>query len=66
MNEKLKNSLYNVHDPIGVKLLLRLRLQFNHLNEHKFRHGLNDMVNPTYPCGTDVETTENVLLRCHF
>ena len=48
-----------------MKLLSRLRLQFTHLNEHKFRHGFNDTVNPMCPCGTDVETTEHFLLRCH-
>ena len=65
ITEKLENSLYNVHDHIGVKLLSRLRLQFTHLNEHKFRHGFNDTVNPMCPCGTDGETTEHFLLRCH-
>ena len=65
ITEKLENSLYNVHDPIGVKLLSRLRLQFTHLNEHKFRHGFNDTVNPMCSCGTDVETTEHFLLHCH-
>ena len=49
-----------------MKLLSRLRLQFTHLNEHKFRHGFNDTVNPMCSCGTDVETTEHFLLRCHF
>ena len=66
ITEKLENSLYYVHDPIGVKLLSRLRLQFTHLNEYKFIHGFNDTVNPMCPCGTDVETTEYFLLRCHY
>ena len=57
--------MYNVHDPIGMRLLSRLRLQFTHLKEHKFRHGFNDTVNPMCPCGTDVETTEHFPLRCH-
>ena len=48
-----------------MKLLSRLRLQFTHLKEHNFRHGFNDTVNPLRPCGTDVETTEHFLLRCH-
>ena len=30
-----ENSLFNVHNPIGVKYLNRLRLNFSHLNEHK-------------------------------
>ena len=48
-----------------MKLLSRLRLQFTHLNQHKFRHGFNDTINLMCPCGTDVETTEHFLLRCH-
>ena len=64
--EKLENSLYNVHDPLGVKLLSRLRLQFSHLNEHKFRHGFSDTVNSMCPCGAEVESNEHFLLRCLF
>ena len=63
--EKLENSLYNVHDPFGVKLLSRLRLQFSHLNEHKVRHGFSETVNLVCPCGTDRETNEHFLQRCH-
>ena len=62
--EKPENSLYNFHDPVGVKLLSRLRLQFSHLNEHKFRHGFNDSVDPMCPCGSEVETTDHFFLRC--
>ena len=53
------------HDSIGVKLLSPLRLQLTHVNEHKFRNGFNDTVNLLCPCGTDAETTEHFLLRCH-
>ena len=49
-----------------VKLLTRLRLQFSHLNEHKFRHGFNDTVDPFCACGYEIETTEHFFLRCHF
>ena len=41
-----------------MKLLSRLRLQFTHLNEHKFRHGFNDMDNPICLCGAEVETNK--------
>ena len=61
--EKLENILYNVHDPLGVKLLSCLRLQFSHLNEHKYRHDFNGMVNPMRSRGTEVETNEHFLLR---
>ena len=49
-----------------VKLLARLRLQFSHLNEHKFRHGFSDTINLMCACGTEIETTEHFLLRCQF
>ena len=45
---------------------MHLRLKFSHLNEHKFRHGLNDTINPMCACRTEVETTEHFLLQCHF
>ena len=39
-------KLFNVNDPEGVKYLTRLHLCFSHLNEHKFRHGFLDTLNP--------------------
>ena len=42
----LRESLvFAVHDINGLKLLTRLRLNFCHLNEHKFRHNFNDAIN---------------------
>ena len=66
INEKKENSLFSIYDPLGVKLLTRLRLQFSHLNEHKCRHGFSDTINPMCACGTEIETTEHFFLRCHF
>ena len=37
---------YNIHNPIGLKFLTRLRLGLSHLNEHKFRHNFQDCINP--------------------
>ena len=54
------------YDPLGVKLLTRLKLRFSHLNEHKFRHGFSDTINPMSAWGTETETTEHLLLRCQF
>ena len=61
-----ENSLFNVHNPIGVKYLNRLRLNFSHLNEHKFHHNFRDTVNPLCCCNTETETTSHYLLRCHL
>ena len=55
--KKKENSIFSICDPLGVKLLTRLRLNFSHLNEHKFRHGFNDTLNPLCACGNDIETT---------
>ena len=63
--KKKENSIFSICDPLGVKLLTHLRLNFSHLNEHKFRHGFNDTLNPLCAWGNDIETTQHFLLRCH-
>ena len=66
IKEKKENSLFGVYNPLGVKLLTHLRLQFRHLNEHKFKHGFSDTVDPMCACLTEVETTDHFFLRCHL
>ena len=61
-----QKSLFAIHDPIGVKLLSRLRLKFSHLNEHKFRHNFKDALSPMCDCGSETETTDHVFLCCPF
>ena len=56
-----QTSLFSIHDSVDVKLLTRLRLQFSHLNEHKFRH-----TSPIRDCGAETETTSHFFLRCQF
>ena len=47
-----------------VKLLKRLRLDFSHLNEHKFCHNFRKAVNPLCFSNAETETTSHYLLRC--
>ena len=47
------NSTYKIYDPLGIKLLTRLRLGFSHLSEHKFRHNFTDSLNPLYSCSLE-------------
>ena len=61
-----ERSLFFIHDPTGVKLLMRHRLEFSHLNEHKFYHNLKDTVVAMCDCGTETETTEDFFLRYPF
>ena len=53
--EKKENSLFSIYDPLGVKLLTRLRVQFSNLNEHKFRHGFEDTINTMCACGVKLK-----------
>ena len=58
------NSIFNCHNPKGVKLLTRLRLGLSHLRDHKFKHIFQDLLNPICNCRNDVETTTHYLLHC--
>ena len=59
------SSLFSIHHPAGVKLLVRLRLGFSHLHEHKLRHNFHDTLNPLFSCSLEPETTSHCLLCCH-
>ena len=56
------NSMYNIHDIIGVGHLTKLRLQFNALNEHKFRHNF-DCLSAVCIFGKEKEDNEHFLLH---
>ena len=58
------NSTYKIYDPLGIKLLARLRLGFNHLSEQKFRHNFADSLNPSCSCSLETESTLHFFLRC--
>ena len=61
-----ENSVCAIHDTKGLKLLTRLRLNFSHLNEHKFRHGFRDIVDPMCKWGLETEATLHFLLCCRL
>ena len=61
-----QRSLFSIHGLVGVKMLTRLRLQFSHLNEHKFRHNFKDCVSPMCDCGAETETISHFFLRYQF
>ena len=51
------NSVFECHNPQGIKFLTRLRLGLSHLREHKFKHSFQDLLNP-------FESASHFLLRC--
>ena len=58
------NNFYYCHNPKGVTLITRLRLEFSHLCKHEFKHPFQDCLNPLCFCGNDIETSTHYLLRC--
>ena len=58
--------IYNVHNPIDLKLLTRLRLGLSHLNQHKFNHNFQDCLNPLCSCSLEVESVSHFFLHCHY
>ena len=57
------NITFHYHNPKGLKLITMLRLGLSHLRFHKFKHSVQDTLNPICNCGT-VETTVHYLLYC--
>ena len=62
----LENSVYNIHDTLCIKLITRLRLSFNHLREHKFRHNFRDTLNLLCVCSLEPENTTHFILHCRL
>ena len=58
----LENDAYGVFEPTGVRLLLRLRLDFSHLSKNKLRHNFADILSPLCPCSLEFEDTEQHFL----
>ena len=58
----LAAPVYNIHDPLGLKLLTRLRLGLSHLIEHRFNHNFESCLNPLCTCSLEVESTTHFFL----
>ena len=58
--------MFNIHNPVGIKLLTRLKLGLNHLNDHWFHHTFQNCTSPTCICSFENESTTHFFLHCHF
>ena len=58
------NSIFNIKNPYGIKLLTRMRLGLSHLRDHKFKHCSQDTLNPLCDFGNDTETATHFFLHC--
>lgn len=61
-----ENKIFDTHDQVGIKLLIRLRLGFSHLREHNLRHNIEDTVNWFCSCSTAAGTMLPCFLRYQF
>ena len=57
-------SIFNIHDPLGIRFLYWLRLNLSPLRSHKFHYNFADTVSDTCSCENGVEDTEHFLLLC--
>ena len=57
------NSSFQCHNSKCLKQITRLRLGLSHLRFHKFKHSIQDTLNPICSCGT-VKTTVHYLFHC--
>ena len=55
----LSKAMYIIFDPIGLKFLTCLRLDFSHLNEHRFQHNFQDCLNPLCSCSLETKDTKH-------
>ena len=62
----IPKPIYNVHNPVGLKLLTRLRLGLSHLNQHKFNHNFQDCLNLLCSCSLVVDSVSHFFLHCQY
>ena len=60
----MASPIFNIFDPVGLKLLTRLRSNLSHLRHHKFQHHFLDTLNPLCSCNIEFESTNHYLWRC--
>ena len=65
IGRSIPNSIFKIHDPLGIKFLTGLTLGLSHLNKHRFRHNFQDCLNTLCSCSLEVESITHFFLLCH-
>ena len=60
------NSIFQCHNPKGIKYPTRLRVNFSHLRDHKFKLSFQDTINPLCTYSLEAETTICFILHCPY
>ena len=58
------HGTFETNDISGLELLIRLRVGFSHLREHKLKHNFQDTLSPLCPCSLEAEDTYRFFMRC--
>ena len=58
------NSVFNINDLDGLKLLTKLVLCLSDLRYQNFRYNFQDFSNPICDCGLEIKTVTRFLLKC--
>ena len=61
-----KQSIYGIHDPLGIHYLLQLRVGLSPLRSHKKHHNFIDTPSDTCLCNQNVENTSHFFFECLF
>ena len=59
-----ESIIFHIHNPLGIKLLTRFRLDLRHLHEHKIRRCFQDTLNLLRESGKYIESTMYFFLYC--
>ena len=60
----MKKSLFNIHNPNGIRWIFQLRVGLSPLKSHKKSHNFQDTPDDLCACLQNVETTQHFLLKC--
>ena len=61
-----KKNIFGIHDPLGHRYLLQLRVGLSSLRYHKKCHNFIDTPSDKCPCNNDIEDTNHFLFSCPF
>ena len=60
------NSIFQYHNPKGIKYLTQQRVNDIHLRDHNFQHSFQDTINPHCTCSLEVEATNRFVLHYSY
>ena len=59
-----RKSIFNIHDPTGIRCIFQLRVGLSPLRQHKVRHMFADTPTDSCSCGIGTEDTKHFLFSC--